>query len=125
MTFRWGCKQRDDIGRHPRGPHLGGQTIEHLCVLTKNDEDEVIRCSLDDVKAQKSFDRSRLRDNLGFSSGKETRIWRLPKVQVIHDGGWHGLRGYGRLVKSSRPYAMCHYIAPGGSADPPTNVTWA
>lgn len=77
------------MSHHPERTNFRRNLVEHLGVITCDDQNEVIRGHLNDVKASESFNVAGLGYDLVFSSSKQIGTWWIAKVKMIHDGCRH------------------------------------
>jgi hypothetical protein len=83
VALGWTRQERHDVGCHPGRANLGGDSVEDLGVVARDDQNEVVRCCLNDVKISKSFDLPGLGHDFLFGTSEQFWVRRLSEVKVI------------------------------------------
>jgi hypothetical protein len=89
------------MGHHPGRANFRSDPVKDLRAITRDDQNVVIRCHLNDVKAAKSFNVSGLRYDLVFSTSKQIGTRRFAEVKMIDNGCRH--TRHPRCCPVSRP----------------------
>ena len=69
--------------RHPGRADFGSELVEYFSVITQDDENEVIRCHLNDVETSDSLRDPRFRHNLPLCLSEEISVRCLAEMKVV------------------------------------------
>jgi hypothetical protein len=120
VSLWWQREQGHDV-IHPGRANLRGEIVEYFDVITQDDEDQVIRCHLNDVETMDSLRDPCLRHQLPLRATQEIGIGCLLEIKVVDDSCGHVGDATARCDRSASPTRdACPELAAASERGHPT-----